>query len=58
MKIPFKWEYIDNNFVRTKVFGGWIVSDFAEYYDGAAHRSFRVFAPDPNHGREVEEGEG
>lgn len=44
MKIPFKWEKIDNYHYRAKVMGGWIFQ---------CGDSF-LFIPDPNHEWEIE----
>lgn len=59
-----KWEEIDNNHQRAKVFGGWLVKTFEDVYHGRGRfgndmqegwdwRVAMTFVPDPNHEWEV-----
>ena len=54
MKIPFKWERLDEGTVRAKVIGGWIV--YTSDHDdetGNCVGAGMVFIPDVNHEWEV-----
>ncbi len=54
MKIPFKWEKISAEAIRSKVFGGWVIyTDERDDETGNPVGACMVFVPDPNHEWEI-----
>ncbi len=54
MKIPFKWEAIEETTARAKVIGGWILrSRDVDECNSAYTVLSMVFVPDPKHEWEV-----
>ncbi|HEX9841765.1 MAG TPA: hypothetical protein VGC20_03400 [bacterium] len=49
MKIPFSWEVMDAQTLRTRVFGGWLVR-----FHGSTGAVTMTVVPDPKHEWEVE----
>ncbi len=54
MKIAFEWEILDEDTIRAKVIGGWIVYTSERDDMNAVGGAAMVFVPDVNHEWEVE----